>query len=53
MGLRSGNKGKDAFVVVSYDFEYITEEGKEVIFLPTFQPVVLFDSFPHISPRCG
>jgi len=30
MGLRSGNKGKDAFVVVSYDFEYITEEGKEV-----------------------
>ena len=47
MGLRSGNKGKDAFVVVSYDFEYITEEGKEVIFLPIFQP------FPHISPRCG
>ena len=45
MGLRSGNKGKDAFVVVSYDFEYITEEGKEVIFLPTFQPVVwLFSS---------
>ena len=31
MGLRSGTKGKDAFVVVSYDFEYITEEGKEVI----------------------
>ena len=30
MGLRSGTKGKDAFVVVSYDFEYITEEGKEV-----------------------
>ena len=30
MGLRSGNKGKDTFVVVSYDFEYITEEGKEV-----------------------
>ena len=30
MGLRSGSKGKDAFVVVSYDFEYITEEGKEV-----------------------
>ena len=31
MGLRSGSKGKDAFVVVSYDFEYITEEGKEVM----------------------
>ena len=30
MGLRSGSKGKDTFVVVSYDFEYITEEGKEV-----------------------
>ena len=45
MGLRSGNKGKDAFVVVSYDFEYITEEGKEVIFLPNFRPFVwLFSS---------
>ena len=28
MGMRL--QGRDVFVVVSYDFEYITEEGKEV-----------------------
>lgn len=28
MGMRLS--GRDVFVVVSYDFEYITEEGKEV-----------------------
>ena len=44
MGLRSGNKGKDAFVVVSYDFEYITEEGKEVIFFQLSNLFWLFSS---------
>ena len=55
MGLRSGNKGKDAFVVVSYDFEYITEEGKEVIFLPIFQPflALFLTSRPGVDERGG
>ena len=51
MGLRSGNKGKDAFVVVSYDFEYITEEGKEVIFLPIFN--LFLTSRPGVDERGG
>ena len=57
MGLRSGNKGKDAFVVVSYDFEYITEEGKEVIFLPIFNLLfclaLLLTYRPGVDERGG
>ena len=30
MGIRIQERDRDVFVMVNYDFEYITEEGKEV-----------------------